>query len=90
MGALEFPQGLLGCGAVIAIRLHRIAKLGQCSLRGKNQMPAIDMPLSAQEIGDWVGRGRRGGVGSFPRPRGRNGAGGLRGRSIMFRGFWRG
>ena len=42
MGPFEIPHGLLGRGAVIPVRLHRIAKLGQRSLRRENQMRPID------------------------------------------------
>ena len=90
MGPFEIPQGLLGRGAVIPVRLHRIAKFRQRSLSGQNQMRSIDVGLPAQKIGDRIGGERRGGVGGFRRPRGRNSAGSLRGRSVMLRGFWGG
>jgi hypothetical protein len=90
MDPFEIPQGLLGRDAVIPVRLHRVAKFGQRSLRGQNQMRPIDASLPAQKIRDRIGRERRGGVGRLRRPRGRKSGGGLRGRSVMLRRFWSG
>ena len=49
MGPFVIPQGLLGRGAVIPVRLHRVAKLRQRGLGGQNEMRSIDAGLSPQE-----------------------------------------
>ena len=57
MEPLEISQRLLGREAIIPVWLDRVAKLGQRSLRGQNQMPPVDASLPAQKIRDWIGRG---------------------------------
>jgi hypothetical protein len=56
MDALEITQCLVGCDALVSVRLDRVAKSDQRGLRGKGQTRHIGASLLTQKIRDRIRR----------------------------------